>query len=97
MVVREHAFDIKHLTSYEELSNMLEKRMWTRLNSLVKEINQSIRFNFYANAANQASDSYSSYVRGKIIDYSPLAINYLLCLRALPSCSIQTRMGDSCV
>lgn len=68
MVVREHAFDIKHLTSYEELSNMLEKRVWTRLNGLVKEINKSIRFNFYTNAANQASDSYYSYVREKIIE-----------------------------
>ncbi|KAL5061066.1 hypothetical protein RYX36_032670 [Vicia faba] len=45
-VAKENANDVDNLTDYEELSNTLEKRGWMRLNSLIKETNQSIGVHF---------------------------------------------------
>lgn len=67
-MVREHAFNLENLSSYEKLNIMLETRGWTYPNKLIKDINQSIGFEFYANATNKEPQYYSSYVLGKHID-----------------------------
>lgn len=93
MVIKEMNFDVVNLNGYEELTIMLETREWTHLNALIKEINQSIGFEFYANASYRNFKDYTSYVRDKFIDYSYIAINCLLRLNVPPRCNILNRRG----
>ncbi|KAI5444642.1 hypothetical protein KIW84_013061 [Lathyrus oleraceus] len=54
------------------------------------ETNKTIGLESYANVAFSDVDSYTSYIRGKYIDYSSSAINSLLNFQPLPVCALKT-------
>lgn len=56
--------------------------------------NKSIGLEFYANAALSVVNSYTSYVRGKYIDYSPSTINSLFNFQYLSMCALLNYRKD---
>lgn len=70
-IVKDSAFDMEHLFGFEKLRNMLDTRGWAYLNKMIKETSETIGFEFYVNAYNRESCEYTSYVRGKSINFSP--------------------------
>lgn len=63
-------FYVDNLEGYEEFSLILYERGWTTLNDLIKETNKSIRLEFFADVIFCQFKDYTSYVKGKSIDYS---------------------------
>lgn len=59
---------------------------------MIKETNKSTGLEFYANVALHSFKYYTSYVRGKNVNYSPSKINVLLHIPTLSRCNIQNRM-----
>ncbi|KAI5431551.1 hypothetical protein KIW84_035657 [Lathyrus oleraceus] len=74
---------------------MGEVRVWLSLNSMINETNKSIGLEFYANVALRQYKDYTSYVRGKSINYNPSRINYLLHLQPPNECSVQNRRNPT--
>lgn len=69
-IMRERAFNCKDLGGYDELVATLQQRQWVRFNNLIQETNKSIGLEFYENDAHHDSNSYTSYVRSKYVDFS---------------------------
>jgi hypothetical protein len=68
---------------------MIRQRGWEELNEMVKGLNnKSVIMEFFANARFSPT-VYQAYVRGKMIDYSPDAINSLLGLTPPEECEVQ--------
>lgn len=82
-MIKEWTFNMGNLSGYEEMSLMLEMRGSECLNKLIMETSHPIRIEFYANSVNQNFKDYMSNVRGKIINYSPRAINHLIIYQLL--------------
>lgn len=57
-------------------------------NNLIHEMNKSIDLKFYVNMAFGDVNSYTSYVQGKYIDYSPYTINSLFNLQSPSVCAL---------
>lgn len=53
-----------------EVVEMMQQRQWVRFDSLFQETNKSNGLKFYANAAFSSENSYTSYVKGKYVDFS---------------------------
>lgn len=85
----ERGFNIEKLQGHPEILQQLQNRGWLRLNELIKDSIATIALEFYANAYGR--NDYTSYVRGKMIDYSADAINSLLGLQAPTQCGVATR------
>ncbi|WJX78057.1 hypothetical protein P8452_61315 [Trifolium repens] len=85
----ERGFNIDKLQGHPEILQQLQNRGWLRLNELIKDSNATIALEFYANTYGR--NDYTSYVRGKMIDYSADAINSLLGLQAPAQCGVATR------
>ena len=58
----------------------LERRGWTKLNSMIQHLNRSIAIELFANIFQTKKDTnpYVSFVRGKQVRFSPDTINTLL-------------------
>lgn len=76
---------------------MLQQRQWVSFNDLIQKTNKTIGLEFYANAAFSDVGSYTSNVRGKQIDNSASAINFILNLQPLPVCALRTYRNEHCV
>jgi hypothetical protein len=88
-VVGERKFDVVNLTKYPIFDTMLHERGWEELNNMVpEENNKSMVMEFYSNAR-FTETKYQSYVKGKVIDFSPDAINNLLGLIAPEECAVR--------
>jgi hypothetical protein len=88
-VVGERRFDVVNLTKYPIFDTMLRERGWEELNNMVpEENNKSVVLEFYSNAR-FTETKYQSYVRGKVIDFSPDTINNLLGLVAPEECDVR--------
>lgn len=87
-IVKEKAFDLIDLRGFEEIGEHLQRRQWVSFNNLIHETNKSIGLEFYANATFGAMNLYTSYVRGKYIDYSPFTLNSLFNLQSPPACAL---------
>ena len=78
-----------NLTKYPIFDTMLRERGWEELNNMVpEENNKSVVMEFYSNAR-FTETKYQSYVRGKVIDFSPDTINNLLGLVAPEECAVR--------
>jgi len=92
-VIQERVFDLVKLRGNLEFEGMIGARGWELLNSMVHDkTNNTMTMEFYLNAR-VSSVKYQSIVRGKVIDYSPKAINRLL---AWASFVIKTLEITSC-
>jgi hypothetical protein len=88
----ERAFDVKKLTGYNTFERTLKEKGWESLNDMVtKTSNKSIAMEFFANAVCEKAGSYVSRVRGKVIDFSPRAINRILGLPVPAVCDVERR------
>lgn len=87
-IEKERAFDLNDLWDFEEIREHLQKMQWVSFNNLIHETNKSIDLEFYAIVAFGPSDSYTSYVWGKYIDYSPFSINALFNLKPPLVCAL---------
>ncbi|KAI5406273.1 hypothetical protein KIW84_052858 [Lathyrus oleraceus] len=87
-IVREKAFAIEDLQGFIEVLKVLQQRCWVSFNNLIREANKNIGLEFYANTTFGKESTYTSYVRGKYIDYSPSVINSLFNLQHPPVCAL---------
>ncbi|KAI5445144.1 hypothetical protein KIW84_013412 [Lathyrus oleraceus] len=83
-IMKERTFDLNYLRGFEEIGEHLQRSQWVSFNNLIREKNKSIGLEFYANAAFGVVNSYTSYVPGKYIEYSPFTINFLFNLQSPP-------------
>lgn len=66
----------------------MQQRKWVSFNNLIHDTNKIIGLEFYVNATFGASDSYTSYVPGKYIDYYHSTINTLFNFQPPPVCAL---------
>lgn len=74
---------------------MLQQRHWVSFNNLIHETNKTICLKFYANAAFSEVGAYTSYVRGKYIDYSTSVIYSLFNLQSPHVCALRTYRNEN--
>lgn len=77
-IVRYMEFTFEDLRGFEEVVEILQQWHWVSSNYLIQETNKTTSLDFYANEDFSDVGTYISYVRGKYIDYSTSAINYIL-------------------
>lgn len=76
-VIQERAFNLTKLVHNPDFDHQIRTKGWELLNGMVFEkANKTITLGFYANARHSGK-KYESFVRGKVIDYIPEAINKL--------------------
>ena len=71
---------------YPQIREKIEQRGWQRLTNPEARINANLIKEFYANAVryDKADESYTSFVRGKIVDFGPMSVMKALKLRSIP-------------
>lgn len=89
-IVKKRVFTLDDLQGFREAGEVLQQRHWVSFNNLFHEINKSIGLEFYANAVFGEVNSYTSYVWGKYIDYSPSAINSIFNLQPPHVCALMS-------
>lgn len=92
--MRERDFAYDNLKGFEEVVEMLQHRQWVSFNDLIQKTNKTIGLEFYAKANFSDVGSYTSYVRGKYIDYYSNAINSILNFQPPPVCSLRTYRNE---
>lgn len=73
---------------------MLQQRHWVSFNNLIREANKNTSLEFYANATFSEVGTYTSYVQGKYVDYSPSAINFLFNLQPTFVCALRSYKNE---
>ena len=88
-VVGERKFEFTKLVNYPFFEAELRRRGWTKLNEMIDEANnKTVIVEFFANA--RVSDTpFQSFVWGKIIDFSPEALNALLNVQPPEECWVE--------
>ncbi|RYQ92031.1 hypothetical protein Ahy_B09g098120 [Arachis hypogaea] len=73
-IVYELGFQVRK-TECPEITKKVEKRRWELLTDPVTRVNTNLVREFYANAVryDKADESYTSFVRGKTVDFSPMS------------------------
>lgn len=73
---------------------MLQQRHQVSFNNLIQEGNKNISLEFYANVEFSKVGTYTSYVRGKYVNYSPSSINSLFNLQPPPVYALRTYRNE---
>lgn len=68
-VIQERSFNPNSFYEYPKFMDKLVARNWFKLNNLIQETNLTIGLEFFVDAFNHGMNDYTSYVRGKYIDY----------------------------
>lgn len=87
-IMGKRAFTLDDLQGFGEVGEVLQQRHWVSFNNLIHEINNSTGLEFYTNVAFGEVNSYTSYVWGKYIDYSPFSITSLFNLQPPFVCAL---------
>ena len=84
-IIYELGFQVRK-TECPKITKKVEKRRWELLTDPVTRVNANLVREFYANAVryDKADESYTSFVRGKTVDFSPMSVMRALKLRSIP-------------
>ena len=97
-VIYELGFQVTK-TECPEITEKVEKRRWELLTDPITRVNATLVREFYADAIrhDKADESYTSFVRGVMMDFSPMSIMRVLKLRTIPFAeeSYHSRMDNN--
>lgn len=93
-IMRERAFTCEDLQGFGEVVEVLQQKCWVSFNNWIREANENISLEFYANATFGEVGIYTSYVQGKYINYSPSAINSLFNFQPSHACALRNYIHE---
>lgn len=93
--MREREFDCQNLMGYKAFMLMFDERQGVSFNNLIQDTNKFIGSKSFSNSVFYPHNEFTSYVRGKHINYSPYVMNSLLNLQPPSVCEIQNRRSHN--
>lgn len=91
----EREFTCENIQGFGAAVKIFQQRNWVSFKKFIRETNKSIGLTVYENEAFSEMGTYTSYVQGKYVGYSPSAINFAFNFQPPLVCSLKTYINKN--